>query len=369
MRRKVHALVERIAQSGAVSVAEFMAAALGDPEFGYYRVQEPFGAAGDFVTAPEISQMFGELVALWCLDLFTQLGEPPRLRLVELGPGRGTLMADLWRAAQIRPAFRAAARLHLVETSPLLRRRQAEALAGVAAHWHEDFAGCARTDAEAPLIVIANEFFDALPVHQLVRADEGWRERTVAFDAAEERLVFSVSESESELAALVPAGLGDAPRGSLFEISAAGRNLMAEIAGHIESARGGTLIIDYGHAQSGLGDTLQSVRAHRRHDVLSDPGSADITAHVDFGALGAIARERGAQVFGPVAQGDFLRRLGIETRARALLAQATPSQARDIAASLARLVDPAGMGMLFKAMAVTSAGLVPAGFAPPCGPA
>ena len=365
----MRALIERIAQGGPVSIADFMTAALGDPEFGYYRVHEPFGTAGDFVTAPEISQMFGELVALWCLDLFAQLGEPSHIRLVELGPGRGTLMADLWRAAKIRPAFRAAARVHLVETSPLLRARQAEALAGVEAHWHHEFAECARADAGAPLIVIANEFFDALPIHQLIQTGHGWRERTVAFDAAKERLAFSVSESETELAALVPAGLGDAPQGSIFEISAAARSLIGDIARHIESAGGGALIIDYGHAQSGLGDTLQSVRAHRTHDVLSDPGSADITAHVDFAALGAIARDCGAHVFGPVPQGDFLRRLGIEARARALLAHATPAQARDIAASLARLIEPAGMGHLFKAMAVTSAELAPAGFAPSSEPA
>lgn len=365
----MRALVERIARKGPLTVADFMAAALGDPEFGYYRSREPFGAAGDFITAPEISQMFGELVGIWCLDLFRQMGEPSRLRLVELGPGRGSLMADLWRAAKIRPAFRAAARVHLVETSPLLRRRQAEALEGLAAEWHEDFAASLRSDEGAPLIVIANEFFDALPIHQLVQTGQGWRERTVRFDPAKGSFAFSVSQSETAPCALIPAALRDAPEGSIFEVPVAGRSVMGEIARAIASMGGGALIIDYGHDRSGLGDTLQSVRAHRYHDVLSDPGSADITAHVDFEALAEIAKKCGARVIGPTPQGEFLRRLGIETRAEALLTRASPSQAREIAASLGRLIGPDRMGGLFKAMAVTGAGLHPAGFAPASGPA
>jgi SAM-dependent MidA family methyltransferase len=288
------ALAERIARSGPLPVADFMAAALGDPRFGYYTRGNPFGAGGDFVTAPEISQMFGELVGAWCVDVFEKMGAPGSFRLVELGPGRGTLMADLWRAAKIRPAFRAAARVHLVETSLRLRGIQEAALSGVNAEWHATFAQAAG-DTPEPLIVIANEFFDALPIHQLIRTAQGWRERLVIYDAAAASFAFAVSDSETEPCALVPPALRDAAEGAIFEASPAGRGLMGEIAEAIVRRGGGALVVDYGHARSGLGDTLQSVRAHRYHDALTDPGAADITAHVDFGALGDAARARGAR--------------------------------------------------------------------------
>ncbi len=356
-------LTERIARRGPLTVAEFMDAALGDPQSGYYRTRAPIGAEGDFVTAPEISQMFGELIGIWCLDLFEQMGEPARLDLVELGPGRGSLMADLWRAAAIRPVFRAAARVHLVETSPVLRRRQAAALRGIDAEWHADFAEIRRAGGNAPLIVIANEFFDALPIHQLVKTGKGWRERTVAFDAETDSFVFSLSEEESDACTHVPAALRASAEGAIFEASAAGQALMRAIAASIESRSGSALIIDYGHVRSALGDTLQSVRAHRYHDVLSEPGRADITAHVDFEALAESARGSGARVFGPVPQVEFLRQLGIGSRAAALRAHASPAQARAIDSSLARLTGADQMGGLFKAIAAASAGLVPAGFA------
>lgn len=356
------ALARRIAQSGPISVAQFMAAALGDPEFGYYTRATPFGAAGDFITAPDISQMFGELIGLWCLALFENMGSPPRLRLIELGPGRGSLMADLWRAVKIRSAFQSAARAHLVELSPALRKVQAAALSGIGAAWHDDFADAAACDAEAPLIVIANEFFDALPVHQVERTSEGWRERTVGFDAAANAFRFSVEDHETAACGFVPESLGDAPPGSIFEISLKGRALMDTVAGEVAAKGGAALIVDYGHARSAVGDTLQAVRAHRYHDVLADPGEADITAHVDFEPLAEIARERGCQMHGPVPQGAFLRRLGIEARADALLARARPDQREQITSALRRLIDADKMGTLFKVLAVTQPGLATPGF-------
>ncbi|HLF59431.1 MAG TPA: SAM-dependent methyltransferase [Alphaproteobacteria bacterium] len=355
-------LAERIARSGPIPVADFMAAALGDPRFGYYTQRAPFGAAGDFVTAPEISQMFGEIIGLWCISLFEQMGEPPRFRLIELGPGRGTLMADLWRAAKIRPAFRAAARIHLVETSPRLRTAQREALSGVAADWHETFPQAAQAEPGTPLIVIANEFFDALPVHQVMRTGRGWRERMVAYDPETGSFEFAAADSETPVCALVPSALGDAPPGAIYEVSIAARDAMAEIAREIVASGGGALVVDYGHVRCGLGDTLQSVRAHRYHDVLADPGLADITAHVDFAALADAARACGARVCGPLAQGAFLKRLGIEARAETILTRASPDQSREIAAAFKRLIDADNMGRLFKALAVTHPKLSAAGF-------
>jgi len=355
------ALAERIGGDGPITVAEFMAAALGDPDSGYYMRRDPLGAAGDFVTAPEISQMFGELIGLWCIAAFEQMGAPSRLRLVELGPGRGSLMADLWRAAKIRPRFVAALSIHLVETSPALRRRQGEALPGLPVAWHESFAEAAAAEPGPPLIALANEFFDALPVHQLVRTDAGWRERTVDFDPGTERFRFAASPSPTPTCAFVPPALRDAPAGAIFEVSLQARAVIAEIAAEIVACGGAGLIFDYGHARSALGDTLQAVRAHRAHEVLDDPGTADITAHVDFEALAHAARASGAHVFGPVPQGDFLRRLGIEARAAAL-AGAAPGQRRAIEAARDRLIGARQMGRLFKVMAVTAPNLAAAGF-------
>lgn len=350
------ALAARIARDGPISVADFMAAALNDPELGYYRTRDPFGRRGDFITAPEVSQMFGELVGIWCLTAFAHLGAPARLRLAELGPGRATLMADLWRAVKISPAFAAAAEIHLVETSPVLRRKQEEALAGAPVRWHEDFSEIA--GGNTPLIVIANEFFDAMPVHQLDMSAQGWRERLVAFDPATKSLHFITAAERTPVCDLVPPEFAQAETGSVFEVSPQARTLMAAVAGEIAGQSGAALIFDYGHSPTSLGETLQAVRDHRYCDVLADPGSADITAHVDFDGLAAAARAAGAQVMGPVTQGDFLRRLGIITRAKALMA-ARPDETPQIVAGLERLIDADKMGSLFKALVAASPGLGP----------
>ena len=325
-------IAQRIAQSGPISVAAYMAAALSDPEFGYYARRMPLGAEGDFVTAPDISQMFGELIGLWCVDLFEQLGSPEILRVVELGPGRGTLMADLWRAAVIRPEFQKAMRIHLVEMNPTLRALQKTALPGVAAEWHENFAAAAASersasDRPAPLIVIANEFFDALPVHQLVKAGSGWRERMVGFDSAVQAFFFVAAAEPTPICAKVPPALQDAPPGSIFEIGLEACALMEQIAADIAALRGAALVIDYGHGAVAAGDTLQAVRGHRYHDPLAEPGLADVTAHVDFAALIRAAEAKGVRCRGPVTQGEFLSRLGIAQRAERLR-QSRPDQAR-----------------------------------------
>jgi NADH dehydrogenase [ubiquinone] 1 alpha subcomplex assembly factor 7 len=311
------------------------------------------GAAGDFITAPEVSQMFGELIGLWCAETWRQMGAPARVVLAELGPGRGSLMADALRAADALPAFRAAAEVHLVEISPALRAAQAERLRGQAVAWHERFDEVPA----GPLLLLANEFFDALPVRQFQRRADGWHERLVA--ASGEGFAF-VLAPEPLPGATIPDRA--AATGGTVELAPAREALMAAIAARLAADGGAALIVDYGDG-AGTGDTLQAVRRHGFADVLADPGTADLTAHVDFGALARAARSAGARVFGPVEQGAFLTALGIEARAVRLAASSAPETARAVRAGLDRLVEPEQMGRLFKAMAVTAPGLpAPAGF-------
>ena len=345
----------RIKLGGPITIAEYMAEALGHPEHGYYRRRDPLGAAGDFTTAPEIGQAFGELLGLWCADCWDRMGRPRPVRLVELGPGRGTLMADALRAATVMPGFRQAIDLHLVETSPTLRARQLEALGDAA--WHDRF----ETVPAGPMLLIANEFFDALPVHQFQATAAGWRERLVALEAGGEGFRPALASAPSPAAALIsptldPAGL---PPGSVVEVAPAGIALAAAIGARLTADGGAAVIIDYGHAASAAGDTLQAVRGHRRHPVLAEPGAADLTAHVDFAALGRAAARSGARVHGPVTQGAFLRALGIEARTAALKAEATAGQAEAIVTGGRRLIDEAEMGNLFKVLALCAPDLPP----------
>jgi NADH dehydrogenase [ubiquinone] 1 alpha subcomplex assembly factor 7 len=337
-----------IAVDGPMSVAAFMQLCLGDPVHGYYMTRDPLGRGGDFITAPEISQMFGELIGLWAAAVWQAMGAPARLALAELGPGRGTLMADALRAARVVPAFVAALGVHLVETSPVLRRLQQERLAGlgVPVAWHGDIADVP----DGPLIVIANEFFDALPVHQAVKAADGWHERMVGVDAG--ALAFALHPDPIPgFAAIVPGRLAGASAGAVYEWRSG--DVTAEIARRVAGHGGAALALDYGHRESALGETLQAVGRHRFADPLASPGEVDLTAHVDFAALARTAEGAGARVHGPVAQGEFLRRLGIEARAAALRATASAAQAADIDAALARLAgaERDAMGELFKAIA------------------
>lgn len=352
-------LREIIASEGPISLERYMALALNDPQHGYYMTRDPLGAAGDFVTAPEISQMFGELVGLWAVDLWARMGAPRPLRLIELGPGRGTLMADALRAARACPAFLAAVDVHLVETSPVLAVSQKRALAQAEApiSWHPTI----ESAPAGPAIVLANEFFDALPVRHYVRAENSWRERLVGTDAQGALTFGAASEPEPTIEI-------DAPVGAILEVGAAGQILLRNLARRLVEQGGAALVIDYGHLRSSLGETLQAVRSHTRAELLSDPGEADLTAHVDFAALERAARSSGAAVFGPVEQGDFLRRLGIVARAAHLKREATAGQVRMIDSALARLTganshESPGMGRLFKVLAVAAPDCpTPAGF-------
>jgi len=344
-----------IAAEGPIPVSRFMAEALGHPEHGYYRTRDPLGAAGDFVTAPEISQVFGELIGAWCAVVWEQAGRPDPVHLVELGPGRGTLMADALRAlAMVAPAFDAAAALHLVETGPTLRAAQAAAL-GARPRWHETIEALPA----GPMILVANEFFDALPVHQLVRRGAAWHERLVGCDRASAAFCFEVSDRPSTL----ETPRIDAAAGDILEVGPAREAVAAEIARRIAAHGGGALIVDYGHGASAVGDTLQAMRGHGYAAALEAPGEADLTAHVDFAALARAAGDAGAggvAVFGPATQGGFLRALGIEARTGALAAAAPDAKAREaVAGGASRLTDPWQMGSLFKALALIHASQPP----------
>ncbi|TVR97012.1 MAG: class I SAM-dependent methyltransferase [Rhodospirillales bacterium] len=359
-------LRDRIARDGPVSVAEFMAVALTHPQYGYYVRRRPLGRGGDFTTAPEVSQVFGELVGLWCLVVWQGMGRPDPVVLSELGPGRGTLMADALRACRgAEPAFLEAARLHPVEVSPALRAVQRTAIAGtcpgLAAVWHDDFASVP----DGPLLLIANEFFDALPVRQLVRTEAGWCERCVglATPSGGEPRRFAFIDVALDEPPVLPPGLAEAAPGCIVEVRPAGDALVRAIARRLRQYGGAALIIDYGHADSAPGDTLQAVRRHAYHPVLDRPGEADLTAHVDFATLAAAAREAGAMVFGPLPQGVFLGRLGAAERTRALQAHADPEQAALLGTGFRRLTHPREMGLLFKVLALSDpGGPVPPGF-------
>jgi NADH dehydrogenase [ubiquinone] 1 alpha subcomplex assembly factor 7 len=346
-------LAETIRRTGPIGVDTFMAAALGDPEHGYYRTRDPLGAAGDFITAPEISQIFGELVGLWCADQWRQMGEPATVQLVELGPGRGTLMADLLRALAVLPGAAAAVRLHLVETSPVLRRHQASLLEAFAPHWHDSL----ETVPPGPLLLVANEFFDALPIRQWQRRAGIWHERRIGLDA-EGRLAFGLGAASAPPVAPPPA-----EEGAIFETCEPGLGLAAALGRRLAAAPGAALVIDYGHVRTAPGETLQAVRRHRSVPVLEAPGEADLTAHVDFAALARILAGPGVQCWGPVTQERFLAANGALLRVARLTSGQPEAAAAAIREAARRLLDPAQMGSLFKVLAATSAGRpVPSGF-------
>ncbi len=356
LEREIRSLIEA---DGPMPVARYMALCLGHPRHGYYTTRDPLGAAGDFTTAPEMSQIFGELIGLWCAEVWRRMGAPRRVLLVELGPGRGTLMQDMLRAARVLPEFHAALEVHLIETSPKLRERQRIALAeaGVPITWHER----PKSLPDGPLLAVANEFVDALPVDQFVKTENGWHERRVGLQP-DGKLAFGLDPAQlPALEDKLPPRLRPAPAGAMLEQRDS--TPLQEIARRIAASGGAGLVVDYGHMQTAFGDTLQAVRKHKQFDPLADPGEADLTAHVDFEALGDAVKGQGVSLHGPVTQGDFLRRLGIELRAKRLKKSA-PAHAGAIGAAVARLTDPTpGMGELFKALAFTNRNLpAPPGF-------
>ncbi len=347
-------LTERIRHGGPITVAAFMAEALSHPTKGYYTTRVPFGAAGDFTTAPEISQMFGELIGLWCVLTWEMLGSPPHLTLVEMGPGRGTLMVDLLRVVDRAPAFSAAAEVWMVETSPVLTALQQEALRGRSVHWCERFEDL--PDA-GPLLLVANEVFDALPIRQFEKHAGQWHERMVGLSSSGEFAFLPGPVSTPD----IPEAVASAVDGSIVEVCPLGRDLSGAIGARLERDLGAALLVDYGHPFSAVGDTLQAVKRHRFHDVLRSPGDADLTAHVDFEALAKAARP--ARAWGPLTQRDFLQSLGIEARATLLAREAGPKTAADIAGQMRRLIHPEEMGTLFKVLALSASHLpAPPGF-------
>ncbi len=344
----IAAIEDSIAREGSLPLARAMAMAADH----YYATREPFGPRGDFVTAPEVSQMFGELVGLWLADLWQRAGAPAPVALVELGPGRGTLMADALRAIErALPAFAAAIELHLVEKSPRLRLLQKTVLPP-AAQWHD---GIDSLPADRPLMLVANEFLDALPLSQFERTADGWALRRVAADGWDIAMPTNL--------AFVPEALRDAPEGSVFERNFAAEALVAGIARRIAAQGGAGLFIDYGYSGPALGDTLQALKGGAFAKVIETLGEADISAHVDFTAMARAASGAGAHVFGPQAQGLFLEALGLSQRARALKAVASLERAAEIEAARVRLASAGGMGRLFQALAIAAPDWpVPAGF-------
>jgi SAM-dependent MidA family methyltransferase len=338
-------LARAIALGGPIPVAQFMAAANAH----YYATRDPLGCAGDFTTAPEISQMFGELIGLWLADLWDRAGRPD-CHYVELGPGRGTLAADAARAmakAGLNP------QPHFVETSPILRDTQAQRFPD--AIWHDDVT---TLPGDKPLLIVANEFFDALPVYQLLKR-EAWHERLVA---CQDTLFLPIA-GKAVPDDVVPEALRDAPAGSIIETCPAGVAIVRALAKRVAAQGGAALIVDYGYSGPALGETLQAVKDHAFANPFDAPGERDLTAHVDFATLGAMAEMSGAGVFGPTPQGDFLGLLGIAERT-ATLALAHPERAEEIAAAHHRLTHPDAMGALFRAMALVSPRWPdPAGFA------
>jgi NADH dehydrogenase [ubiquinone] 1 alpha subcomplex assembly factor 7 len=345
-----HDIRRRIAAAGPMAVAQYMTLCLTHPQHGYYTTRDPLGVAGDFITAPEISQMFGELIGLWAAAVWRAMGSPAKLLLVELGPGRGTMMSDVLRAAKVLPEFRAAVAVHMIEISPALEQLQRQALArsDVPAQWHHAIDEVP----EGPLIVLANEFFDALPVQQAVMCADGWHERVVKI-GADDRLEFGIARDPIPLFdKLLPNGLRAAQIGEIFEWRS--DTIALEIGRRVVRFGGAALITDYGHPASAIGETLQAVGQHDFADPLAAPGTVDLTAHVDFQALAQAAEGMGARARGPLPQADLLRRLGIEERAEALKRGAPPDYAATIDAALARLTDEdrTGMGRLMKVMAL-----------------
>ena len=341
-----------IQAEGPITVAQYMMLCLQDPQSGYYATRPALGQDGDFITAPEVSQMFGEMLGIWALSVWDQMGRPARVQLVELGPGTGALMSDVLRAGRALPGFVDAAEVWLVEASRPLRVRQQQRLAGASPRFAD---ALDQVPEGVASIVIANEFLDCLPLRQFLRRDGDWHEQRVGLDA-QGGLVFGLSPAPRGLAA--PA---EAPEGAVFEQSSAQDAVVEQLAHRVLADGGAALLIDYGRDQPAFGDTLQALSAHQRVDPLALPGVADLTAHVDFPSVAAAAQSTGAGVSAILTQAELLRNLGIEARAAAL-AKARPDQEAILARQLDRLIGEDQMGRLFKALAIHAPGLTVPGF-------
>jgi NADH dehydrogenase [ubiquinone] 1 alpha subcomplex assembly factor 7 len=347
-------IIRLIRTTGPMPVWRYMEICLTHPEHGYYVARDPLGREGDFTTAPEVSQMFGELLGLWAASVWKTMGSPAQLRLIELGPGRGTMMVDALRALRVLPPLYQSLSIHLVEINPVLRAKQKEALSTVRnISWHESIDEVP----QGPAVILANEYFDVLPVHQMVKRETGWHERTIEIDAEDNPVFGTAAEPTPRFEILLPPLVRAAPVGAIFEWRP--DTEIMKLATRVRDQDGAALIIDYGHLRSDAGDTFQAIARHSFADPLKNPGQADLTAHVDFQALARAAEDIGARVHGPVPQGDFLKRLGIEARASRLMAKATPELAEDISGAMQRLVSGGrgGMGSMFKVLAISEPNL------------
>ncbi len=346
-----------ISTTGPMTVSRFMHLCLAHPQHGYYATGNPLGAAGDFITAPEISQLFGELIGAWLIDTWIALGRPSPFVLAELGPGRGTLMADIWRVAKNHDGFAAAVAVHLVETSPALRDVQAATLdsVGLVATFHENLS----TLPQQPALWIGNEFFDALPTNQWVCADKGWHARKIGL-APEGGFSFGVDRTPQP----APKNVQAAHTGAIIEHSPLQDTVFGSVCRHLKDFSGAALFIDYGALLSGTGDTLQAVRDHKKTDPLVDPGASDLTTHVDFAHFARLAEHNGLPSILAAHQGAFLLDLGLLERAGQLGAEANDDQREAISAAVERLAGDAGMGRLFKVMGLASKPLPLSGLHP-----
>lgn len=343
----------QIRTTGPMSIATYMGLSLTHPRLGYYKGADPLGAKGDFITAPEVSQMFGELIGFFLVNLWQQLNEPRSFTLLELGPGRGTLMSDVMRVAQKADGFANAAHLQLFETNPALKAEQEKRLGQYLPYWADEIDALS----EDPLLVVANEFFDALPIRQFVRGKDAWHERQVGL--RDGKRAFGLSPTPIPTEAL-PEEVRNAPVGSIYEAGIAASDAMALLAAKVAAQGGAILAIDYGYARTQTGETLQAVAKHAFADPLENPGGADLSAHVDFDALGKVATKAGLVVQPVTPQGLFLKRIGIGERAAAL-ARANPGEMAAIETALKRLIAPDQMGDLFKVFVATSPGVKPIG--------
>lgn len=357
MPNLLYDLIVREAAQHPLTVARYMEWALQHPEHGYYRQGSPLGAAGDFITAPEISQIFGELIGLWCVDAWWQMGQPEAFTLLELGPGRGTLMADALRAASKQAGFMAALQLEFYESNMDLRAVQAEKLGAYRPQWRDNL-----LDLPAlPTLIIANEFFDALPVRQFVHRAAGWMERCIGVEAGKLGWVDApLTPLQRQMLSPEQRAL---PQGAVVEIGLPAQDIMRQCAGTIVRYGGALLTFDYGYLVPDGRPTFQAVAHHAATDPLAEPGMADLTTLVNFAALEDAAHAAGATVWAVQEQGEFLRALGLEQRAAQLAQRAAPAEQAAIAAACQRLTAPEVMGKLFKVLCVTGTpALIPAGW-------
>lgn len=343
-------LIKRIEATGPMTLASYMAECLMHPVHGYYQKERVFGSEGDFTTSPEISQMFGEMMGLWVADRWIKMGKPEALNLVELGPGRGTLMADLLRATAPVEDFQDAISVHFVETSKQLRARQAENVP--TAHWLDTLADVP----EGPMLLVANEFFDALPIHQYEKRDGNWHERMVGTDAGE--LGFMLGPCGAQFA-LASDTLKASADGSILEVCPSALSVIGDISDRLNKYGGAAIIIDYGYRQSAVGDSFQAMQNHSYVDAFAEPGAADLTAHVNFDLLKSVALEKGIKAYGATTQGLFLMAIGLGARAQVLASAGDEAHQKRILEDLKRLTAPEQMGTLFKVLALQPHELAP----------